>query len=73
MYVFRIHVRPSGGTADMRATFDYCLKNGLLGVGWRTNSWTNTKDWDDYFNEASQIHDNLQICKYIQKWLAKGI
>ena len=33
MYVFRIHIRPSGGSADMRTTFNYCLKNGLLGVG----------------------------------------
>ena len=56
----------------MRTTFDYCLRNGLLGVGWRTNSQRNTKNWDEYFNEASQIHSNLQICTYIQKWVSEG-
>lgn len=56
----------------MPTTFDYCLKNGVLGVGWRTNSNKNTKNWDEYFNEASQMHDNLQICKYINKWVSEG-
>jgi len=56
----------------MPTTFDYCLKNGILGVGWRTNSNKNTKDWDEYFKEASQIHGNLQICKYINKWVSEG-
>jgi len=56
----------------MRTTFNYCLRNGLLGVGWRTNSQRNTKNWDEYFNEASQINGNLQICKYIQKWVSEG-
>jgi len=72
MYVFRIHIRPSGGSADMPTTFDYCLKNGILGVGWRTNSNKNTKNWDEYFEEASHIHGNLQICKYINKWVSEG-
>jgi hypothetical protein len=72
MYVFRIHIRPQGGKADMPTTFNYCLRNGLLGVGWRTNSRRNTKNWDEYFNEASQIHDNLQICKYIKKLVSEG-
>jgi len=47
-YLFRIHIRPQGGTADMRTTFDYCLRNGILGVGWRTESQRNTKKWDKY-------------------------
>lgn len=72
MYVFRIHIRPSGGSADMPTTFDYCLKNGVLGVGWRTNSNKSTKNWDEYFHEASQVHDNLQICKYINRWVSEG-
>ena len=72
MYLFRIHIRPQGGTADMATTFDYCLKNGVLGVGWRTSSQRNTKDWNEYFTEASQTHDNLQQCKYIKKWVSEG-
>jgi hypothetical protein len=72
MYLFRIHIRPQGGSADMPTTFAYCLKNGILGVGWRTNSNRITKNWDEYFNEASQTHGNLQVCKYISKWVSEG-
>lgn len=56
----------------MKTTFDYCLREGILGVGWRTISGQNTKNWDEYYQEASQEHDNLQVCKYIQKWVSHG-
>jgi hypothetical protein len=69
MYVFRIHIRPQGGSADMETTFNYCLKEGILGVGWRTPSNRNTGNWNEYYDEASQEYDKLHICKYIQKWL----
>lgn len=72
MYVFRIHIRPQGGSADMPTTFDYCIRNGILGVGWRTSSDRNTKNWDEYYEEASQEHDNLNVCKYIHKWVSPG-
>ena len=71
MYLFRIHIRPGGGSASMEEAFDYCKKNGLLGVGWRTESNSNTTDWDKYFTEASKIHENLNVCKYINKWVGK--
>jgi hypothetical protein len=72
MYVFRIHIRPQGGSADMDTTFNYCLKEGILGVGWRTPSNRNTRKWNEYYDEASQEHNNLQVCKYIQKWVSPG-
>lgn len=72
MYLFHIHIRPLGGSASMPVTFDYCLKNGILGVGWRTNSRRNTKDWDEYYNKASQICGKLDVCKYIHKWVSEG-
>lgn len=72
MYVFRIHIRPGGGSADMQKTFDYCLREGVLGVGWRTSSGRNTCDWDEYYQEASREHENLAVCKYIHKWVAPG-
>ncbi len=70
MYLFRMHIRPKGGMPNMHTTFDYCLRNGLLGVGWRTDSMRNTKNWDEYFTEASKMYGNLRICKYIQKWVS---
>lgn len=72
MYLFRIHIRPGGGSADMQETFNYCLRNELLGVGWRTESNENTSEWDKYFAEASKIHDNLNVCQYINKWVSHG-
>lgn len=71
MYIYRIHIRPKGGSASMERTFNYCLSNGILGVGWQIETTRNTKDWDTYYEEASKIHNNLQICKYINKWVKK--
>src|SRR5580658_3028651 len=72
MNVFRIHIRPKGGSADMETTFDYYIREGILGVGWRTASNRNTKNWDECLGEASHQHDSLQVCKYIQKWVSPG-
>ena len=72
MNVFRKHIRPQGGAADMETTFDHCLKNGILGVGWRTSSNRNTKNWDEFYEEASKEYDDLQACQYIHKWVSPG-
>jgi hypothetical protein len=48
------------------------VREGILGVGWRTASNRNTKNWDEYYKEASQAHENLQVCKYIRKWVSPG-
>lgn len=72
MYVFRIHIRPGGGSADMQVTFDYCLRERILGVGWRTRSGRNTRQWDEYYEEASREHKKLAVCKYICRWVTPG-
>jgi len=72
MYLYRIHIRPQGGEANIQTTFNYCLSNGLLGVGWRTETNRNTKVWDEYFDEASKLHNNLQNCAYIHKRIKEG-
>ncbi len=56
MNVFRIHIRPSGGAADMATTFDYCLRHRLLGVGWRVGKPHCTTYWDEYYQEARVLH-----------------
>ncbi|GIL06876.1 MAG: hypothetical protein BroJett031_33960 [Betaproteobacteria bacterium] len=56
----------------MRQTFDYCLREGILGVGWRTRSGRNTRDWTEYYEEASREHENLAVCKYIYEWVTPG-
>jgi hypothetical protein len=72
LHVFRIHIRPQGGSADWQTAFAYCIKNGLLGVGWRTESNRNTKDWDEYYKEASQLYDDLSGSTYIHSWVKEG-
>jgi hypothetical protein len=72
MCLFRIHIRPGGGSASMKETFQYCLDEGLLGVGWRTKTNKNTKDWKKYIDEATQIHGKLHVCKYIEKWVGEN-
>lgn len=67
MNVYRIHIRPSGGRADGRTTFDYCLHHGVLGVGWRTKSQRSTKDWSVYEAEARELHPSLAVCSYIER------
>ena len=72
MYLFRIHTRPSGGNADAKTTFQYCLNNGLLGVGWRLNEYRYISDWAEYEAKASEIHNNLSTCRYIEKRVNVG-
>lgn len=72
MYVFRIHIRPQGGTASMSESFDYCLKNEVLGVGWQIHSTRSPESWEAYLKEAEQIHENLQGPKYIKTWVSEG-
>ncbi|MGE4489683.1 MAG: hypothetical protein AB7E95_09085 [Kiritimatiellales bacterium] len=66
MNLFRIHIRPQGGSDDMEKTFQYCMDNNLLGIGWRLKTRKNITDWAEYFDEASKIHSNLNSCKYIE-------
>ncbi|MDP8567139.1 hypothetical protein Q9291_04705 [Methylophilus aquaticus] len=56
----------------MKTTFEYCLKEGLLGVGWRTASNQSTKSWDEYYQEASLKYNNLEVCKYLQKQVSQN-
>lgn len=72
MNTFRLHLRPYGGAADARTSFEYCLRHGVLGVGWRTETQRSTKVWDEYYAEASGIHDNLNVCSYIHRRVRPG-
>lgn len=71
MNLFRIHIRPQGGSDDMERTFQYCTNNNLLGIGWRIESRKNTNNWNEYFTEASKIHSNLNCCKYIKEQISR--
>lgn len=71
MALYRIHIRPQGGTASVNTTFKYCLDNGILGVGWRVKNLENTTDWNLYYEKAKAHYNNLNQCKYIKKYIKK--
>lgn len=49
----------------MEATFQYCLDNHFLGVGWRVPEFANTRDWGLYESAAEQEHNSIQQPRYI--------
>ena len=70
--LFRIHIRPHGGNTDMYATFQYCLANGVLGVGWRVDEINETTDWEVYERLAETWHDSIQQPHYIYGNIKQG-
>ena len=63
MTVFRIHIRPNGGLADPSISFEYCLKENVLGLGWQTNSQNNRASWDEYEKEASEKYGSSDLSR----------
>ena len=72
MNLFRIHIRPSGGNPDMHATFQHCLDNRVLGVGWRVRGLANTRDWEEYERAARPVHSSVLQPRYIHQNVAPG-
>ncbi len=72
MNLFRIHIRPDGGTEDMVATFQHCLDNELLGVGWRVDGLHNTRDWGEYEQQAEPVHISIQQPRFIHRNVLPG-
>lgn len=70
--LFRTHIRPRGGNTDMYATFQYCLGNGVLGVGWRVDGINETRDWEVYERRAAPWYDSLQQPRYIYDNIEQG-
>jgi hypothetical protein len=55
MNVFRIHIRPKGGLADPQKSFNYCLKHGVLGVGWAVGE-ARSLAWEDYLAKVAPTY-----------------
>lgn len=64
MQVFRLHIRPKGGLANHRFSFDYCLDNGVLGLGWPL-------EIPPEFDLTWEQYENLAIKKYSKKDLSR--
>lgn len=72
MFLYRIHIRPQGGSATVEQTFAHCLKHQVLGVGWRVDGLRATQNWEEYEEQAELEHTDLQVCRYIHKWMSPG-
>lgn len=73
-YLFRLHLRPQGGTADQKTTWKFCSDNGILGVGWCVEGLQDTNRWDLFNDKAIQYYSNaeLSVCRYINRWVGRG-
>lgn len=68
MTVFRIHIRPHGGDNDPKKSFKYCLKEGVLGMGWAVVDGAEL-DWGDYIAAAEQMYEyeELHRVRYLHR------
>jgi hypothetical protein len=65
--VFRLHIRPGGGLQDPAASFAYCLREGVLGVGWQVPiAQGKTLTWQDYQNLAIEEHGSVSEISRVQ-------
>lgn len=71
-FLFRIHIRPTGGSADVHTTFAHCLAHSVLGVGWRVPELAPTSVWSAYQKAAEPVHGRVQACAYMERWVKAG-
>lgn len=74
MVVYRIHIRPKGGLKTPKVSFAYCLKEGVLGLGWQTETQNNDASWEEYEAEAIEKYgnNNLSRVRYLKNKLKKN-
>jgi len=59
--VHRLHIRPTGGKADPVFSFAYCLREGVLGVGWQVEAPAGTPlTWELYEKLAIEEHGSAK-------------
>lgn len=64
MQVFRLHIRPKGGLADHWFSFDYCLDNGILGLGWPLETPPESDlTWEQYEDLATEKYDKKNLSR----------
>lgn len=72
--IYRLHIRPTGGLANKRATFDHCVAKGVLGLGWALPSPGNRPiGWSQYVTEATKLYGSareLSRVKYLHDRVA---
>lgn len=60
--LFRINIKP-GGSNDHLASFQYCLDNSFLGVGWGLTEYNPIDEpitWEKYWKKISKEYENCK-------------
>jgi hypothetical protein len=71
--VYRIHIRPGGGLANSKISFEYCLKQNVLGVGWQVPTESDEKlTWEQYEERALTQYKNIQVVRYFKNRIKEG-
>ncbi len=68
MSVFRIHIRPKGGEANPKKSFDYCLNEQVLGMGWPVGD--KPLLWKEYEIESSKVYRKNKV-KHLKNSIKK--
>jgi len=55
MSLYRIHIKPRG-ELGREFTFNYCLKENVLGLGYQTRTDKIVNTWEEFESEARNIH-----------------
>lgn len=66
MTVYRIHIRPRGGNNNQQQSFKYCLRHGVLGMGWAV-AGRSRLSWNDYIAAAEDEYgyEEVQPVRYM--------
>ena len=68
--VYRIHIRPGGGANNQEMSFAYCLKHGVLGMGWSVEeTGKSSLSWDEYIVAAERKYGykDVQNIRYLHR------
>jgi hypothetical protein len=69
MSIHRLHIRPTGGRGDPSFSFAYCLRQGVLGVGWQVTPPSEAPlTWADYESLATNEYggvDEISRVRYL--------
>ncbi len=73
MSIHRLHIRPTGGLGNPSFSFAYCLKEGVLGVGWQVEPPSQDPlTWEAYEALAIEEHgsaDAISRVRYLHDYV----
>lgn len=66
MSIYRLHIRPKGGKANVKTVFNYCLNHNVLGVGWRITDSIEEVTWEEYSKKAKEFFGKIDTVNYLK-------